>query len=151
MSRAAKSLTDGDYRRLLALRTALRGFLHWSESQARRAGLTPSQHQLLLAVRGHADSRGPTIGELADYLYLRHHSTVGLVDRAEHSGLVRRTVDEHDARVVRVTLTAQGDDTLAAISQLHVEELRRLASHLQPLLTGLELSQTDHGGSRPAG
>src|SRR5437016_768377 len=71
---------DDDYRRLLDLRTGLREFLRWSEQQATAVGITPAQHQLLLAVRGSSDPEGPTIGDLADALLLRHHSAVGLVD-----------------------------------------------------------------------
>src|ERR1700678_3137696 len=40
-------LAQGDYENLLAFRTSLRRFLHWSETQARQAGITPAQHQLL--------------------------------------------------------------------------------------------------------
>jgi DNA-binding MarR family transcriptional regulator len=144
-------LTDGDYRRLLELRTRLRAFLRWSEDQARAAGLTAAQHQLLLAVRGHDDQRGPTIGQVADYLCVRHHSAVGLVDRADEAGLVRRVEDPDDLRVVRVTLSDAGRRALRALSELHIEELARLAPHLQPLLAGLELGQDDHGGSRLVG
>ena len=146
-----RDLSQEDYRRLLDLRTRLRGFAHWSEQQARAAGLTATQHQVLLAVRGHGDRRGPTIGELADYLYLRHHSAVGLVDRADHAGLVRRVEDPEDRRVVRVALTDAGSRALRRLSHLHIEELSRLASHLRPLLDGLELRQDDHGGSRSTG
>jgi hypothetical protein len=52
-------------RDLLTFRTGLRHFQRWSEQQAAVAGLTPAQHQLLVAVRGHRDRRGPTIGEVA--------------------------------------------------------------------------------------
>lgn len=55
---------DRDYQRLLELRAGLRRFLHWSESQAQAAGTTPAQHQLLLAIRGHDDSRGAIIASL---------------------------------------------------------------------------------------
>src|SRR3954451_10035401 len=71
--------TDADYHQLLELRTTLRRFLRWSADQAEEAGLTAAQHQLLLAVRGHGGAAaGPTIGELADYLLLRHHGAVQL-------------------------------------------------------------------------
>ncbi|HZT66828.1 MAG TPA: MarR family winged helix-turn-helix transcriptional regulator [Acidimicrobiales bacterium] len=143
-------LSDLDYRRLLTLRTRLRGFIHWSEAQAKQAGLSPAQHQLLLAVRGHDHPAGPTIGELADYLYVRHHSAVGLVRRCDATGLVTRFPDDLDGRVVRVRLTARGHQALRDLSRLHMEELRRLASHLQPLLAGLDVGQADHGGSKPA-
>ena len=53
---------DEEYTKLLAFRTGLRQFLRWSEDQAATVGLTPAQHQLLLAIRGHPDSRGPSVG-----------------------------------------------------------------------------------------
>jgi DNA-binding MarR family transcriptional regulator len=146
-----RELSNGDYRRLLGLRTRLRGFLRWSEGQARAAGLTAAQHQLLLAIRGHDDPAGPTIGELADYLYLRHHSAVGLVDRADAAGLVQRVEDSQDRRVARVLLTGKGRKALRALSEQHISELARLASHLQPLLAGLDLAKDDRGGSRLVG
>jgi DNA-binding MarR family transcriptional regulator len=133
---------DEEYSRLLAFRTALRRFLHWSEEEARAAGLTPAQHQLLLAIRGHGDPRGPTVGELADYLTLRHHSVVELIDRASAGGLVRRERDEQDHRVVHLRLTELGEGRIAAVSRLHLEELRRLG----PLPAGLEDSA--EGGYR---
>jgi len=130
-------LSDDLYRRLLALRSGLRRFQHWSEAQAKAAGLTPAQHQLLLAVRGNDDPAGPTISDLADSLLLRHHSVVGLVDRAEAAGLLRRKRDSEDHRAVRLKLTPLGERRLAALSALHVEELRRLAHQLPDLWEGL--------------
>jgi DNA-binding MarR family transcriptional regulator len=125
--------TDHDYQRLLELRTGLRQFLHWSEDQARGAGLTPGHHQLLLAVRGHPDRSGPTIGALADYLVLRHHSVVGLVDRAAAAGLVVRRADTERPGAVRVSLTPLGQERLQALSELHLEELARLAPTMEAL------------------
>jgi DNA-binding MarR family transcriptional regulator len=130
-----EALDDSEYRRLLQFRTALRQFLHWSEQQAEAAGLTAAQHQLLLAVRGHDDARGPTIGEVAGYLLLRHHSAVGLVDRTEKAGLVERLEDGKDRRVVRLRLTPHGEETLRNLSAAHLEELERLAPHMRVLLT----------------
>ncbi len=105
-------LTDEDYENLLAFRTSLRRFLHWSQTQARAVGLTSAQHQLLLAIKGHRGAHGPAIGDLAGYLLLRHHSTVELVDRAETAGLVERWGDDDDGRVIRVRLTAAGEARL---------------------------------------
>lgn len=81
----------------------------------------------MLAIRGHRDPAGPTIGEAADYLLLKHHSAVGLVDRAEAAGLVRRSRDAADHRVVRLRLTEAGAARLEALSALHLAELERLA------------------------
>jgi DNA-binding MarR family transcriptional regulator len=132
-----KQLTDRDYQRLLEFRTGLRQFLRWSETQAEAAGVTPAQHQLLLAVRGHVDPRGPTIGEIADYLLLRHHSAVELVDRAEVAELVRRVSDADDGRLVRVRSTARGRRVLARLVSASLEELGRLAPRIRGLYDGL--------------
>jgi uncharacterized protein YeaO (DUF488 family)/DNA-binding MarR family transcriptional regulator len=139
------TLPDAAYARLLALRTGLRHFQAWSAKQARAAGLTPAQHQLLLSIRGHGDPRGPTIGEVADYLLLRHHSAVELVDRAEAAGLVYRTRSEDDHRVVRLHLTDDGAARLEALSALHLEELDRLAVSLPGAWAGLDPVYGLHG------
>lgn len=129
-------LQDEDFQRLLAFRVALRRFNRWSEEQAAAEGLTHAQHQLLLAIRGHADQRGPTIGELAEYLLVRHHSAVELVDRVVAGGFVVRRRDADDSRVVRVHLTDRGRRAIAGLTTLHLEELRRLAPVLDQLATG---------------
>jgi DNA-binding MarR family transcriptional regulator len=126
-------LSAPDYSRLLELRTSLRRFLRWSEDQARGAGLTPTQHQLLLAIAGHRDSEGPNVGEVAEYLLLRHHSAVELIDRAERAGLVRRATDEHSRSVVRVRLTELGEAKLNALSAAHLRELAQLAPSMRAL------------------
>jgi len=142
-------LTDADYEDLLTLRTGLRRFLRWSEQQAEEAGLTPAQHQLLLAIRGHSDPRGPTIGEVADYLLLRHHSAVGLIDRADAAGLVERVRDPEDHRIVRLQLTAHGTKRLEALSAQHLDELQRLARKLPGVWRGLMPHQPLHGLAGP--
>lgn len=123
-------LTDADYERILAFRDRLRRFLRWSEHEARRAGLTPAQHQLLLAVRGHPGGEPPTVKELAEHLLLQHHSVVGLVDRAEAAGLVRRVGDPGDKRLVRVCLEPAGEAALERLTASHLGELRQLATTL---------------------
>lgn len=138
--------SQSDYERLLELRTGLRRFLRWSEQRARAVGITPAQHQLLLAVRGHRDSLGPTVGELADYLILRHHSAVGLIDRAVAAGLVRRRPDPDNHSAVRVTLTAQGRARLEALAETHLEELAQLAPTMRALWRALEAT----AAGRPA-
>jgi DNA-binding MarR family transcriptional regulator len=131
-------LNQRDYERLLAFRTGLRRFLSWSGQQAEAAGITPAQHQLLLAVRGHPDPRGPTIGEVAGYLLVRHHSAVELIDRAVAAGLVLRRADTEDARAVRVVLAPRGRERLERLTASHLEELDRLTSELHNLWVGLE-------------
>ncbi len=131
------TLPEEAFSRLLALRTGLRRFEAWSAEQARKAGLTPAQHQLMLAIRGHDSSEPPTITDVANYLLLQHHSAVGLIDRAVAAGLVLRQRDEADHRVVRLHLTELGAAKLEELSSLHLEELSRLASDVPAIWQGL--------------
>lgn len=124
-------LRDEDYQRLLAFRSELRRFLKWSEDAASSAGLTPSIHQLLLVVRGHSDPRGPTIGQAAEELQVRHHSAVELTQRAEASGLLRRNRDHDDHRRVRLVLTDAGAEQLDALTREHLPRILTLATTLQ--------------------
>ena len=146
-------LTDRDYQRLLRFRTGLRRFLHWSEEQARSEGMTPAQYQLLLAVRGHPDPAGPSIGQLADYLVVRHHSAVGLTDRAAAAGLVVRRPDAGHPGTVRVALTDLGAARLRALAALHLAELTRLAPAMGTLWQALgepgELERVAPDGEPP--
>lgn len=130
-------LSDEQFRDLLTFRTALRRFHRWSQRQAAAAGLTPAQHQLLVAIRGHPDPRGPTIGDVAEYLLLRHHSTVELVDRAVAGGLLSRRRDPIDGRLVRLSLTETGSARLDQLAELHLAELARLAPSLGRLTRGI--------------
>jgi DNA-binding MarR family transcriptional regulator len=129
-------LDDRQYEQLLEFRTQLRRFLRWSEDEARAVGLSPAQHQLLLAIRGSRDLAGPTIREVAESLLLRHHSAVELVDRAAAERLVERRADSKDHRLVRLVLTRVGSDKLRRLSRLHLDELRRLSTALRSLGDG---------------
>ena len=137
-------LTRQDFERLLEFRVTLRRFHRWSEDQAQAEGLTHVQHQLLVAIKGHPGTAPPTIGDLANYLLLRPHSAVELVDRAEAAGLVRRVPDAADARVVRVELTSRGDQLVTRLTQKHLEELHKLAAVLGELTEGPNGSGPGH-------
>jgi DNA-binding MarR family transcriptional regulator len=134
-SAAEVRLSDRQFKELLGFRVSLRRFLNWSEQAAAEAGLTAAQHQLLIAVRGHPDPLGPTITDLAGYLFVRHHSAVGLVDRVEAMGLVGRHRDPNDQRTVRVRLTSAGRERVEALGRSHLSELRRVAPALRTLLS----------------
>ena len=127
-------LTDEQFARILEFRIALRRFGRFSEEQAAKSDMTAAQYQLLLAVRGHDDPRGPTIAEVARALLVRHHSAVGLVDRTQDLGLVERTRDPDDQRLVRLALTTLGHERVNALAAAHLKELRRLAEVLGNLV-----------------
>jgi len=130
-------MSKAEFVRLARFRRVLRQFMRFSEVAAREAGLTPQQHQMLLAIKGTPDRDWATISELAEALQLRHNAVVQLVDRAEELGLVARTQDERDHRVTHVALTALGEHTLRTLTAEHRDELRRLGDDLSSLLTHL--------------
>jgi DNA-binding MarR family transcriptional regulator len=132
-----KKLSKSQYENLAAFRYALRQFLRFSEDAAKRTGVTPQQHQALLAIKGFPDRDTVTVGELAERLQLRHHSTVELVDRLVALRLVRREHSALDRRQVDVQLTARGEQILDRLSSAHEEQLRGIGPKLSTLLKEL--------------
>jgi DNA-binding MarR family transcriptional regulator len=132
-----KPLSKSQYEMLAAFRYALRQFHHFSEEAAHAAGITPQQHQALLAIKGFHGRDCVTVGELAEKLQLRHHSAVGLVDRLVAEKLVARAPSARDRRQVFVQLTRRGEKVLGSLSSAHTEQLKRMAPELILRLTQL--------------
>ncbi len=130
--------TKTEYEILAEFRYALRRFLRFSESAAGEVGLTPQQHQALLAIKGFPGREKITIGELAERLQIRHHSAVGLADRLEADRLIRRSPGTDDRRQVYISLTPHGDAVIEQLSALHHEQLRRLSPQLRELMTRID-------------
>ncbi len=128
------SISKAEYERLARFRRALRHFLRFSEVAARGEGLTPQQHQMLLAIKGMPGRDWATITQLAEALQLHHNAIVQLVDRAESLGLVVRAPDPDDRRVVQVRLTPEGAHKLSKLTTQHRDELRRLREDLTVIL-----------------
>ena len=142
-----KPLAYGDssretVRHLAWFRYTLRKFLRFSEQAARRCGVTPQQHQLLLGIAGSSRHKA-TISELAEFLQERHNSVVELADRAARRGLVRKVHDTRDRRYVFVSLTSRGESVLSRLARLHEQEIVRLQAGL--------LKPASHGRSPYAG
>lgn len=128
------ALSLHDYQSLAEFRHLLARFLAFSEAAAQQAGLSPRQHQAMLAIKGFPGGADVTVGELAERLGIRHHSAVGLVDRLAASGYLLRRADPQDRRRIFLLLTPAGEKKLAELSAIHREELRRLTPLLKPVL-----------------
>ncbi len=129
----ADELTDNDYAALADFRFSLRQFQAFSEREAAQCGLTPQQHQALLAIRAAPRGRA-TVGHVAERLILKPHSATGLVDRLEALGLVRRRLSEQDRRQALLELTEQAHGILTTLSAAHRQEIGRLRPLLMELL-----------------
>ena len=128
----SNDIAIADYQALAAYRYAIRRFLRFSEEAAREAGVTPQQYQLMLAIKGYPGRDHANITELAERMQLDHHSAVGLIDRSEERGLVRRDPNPDDRRRVNVRLTPDGDALLKKLATVHRDELRRMREDLRP-------------------
>jgi DNA-binding MarR family transcriptional regulator len=130
-------ITKSHYELLAALRHSLRRFQRFSREAARAAGLTPQQHQALLAIKGFPGRDYVSIGELAESLQLRHHSAVGLVNRLMRRQLVLRAHSAADRRRVEVRLSPRGAACIEGLSAAHLKELRQLGPGIRRLLESM--------------
>lgn len=132
------TIDQADYRRLALFRHTLRRFLAFSKAAARSAGLTPQQHQALLAIKGAAAPDQVTVGYIADQLLLQPNSAAELADRMVAAGLIARDQAGSDRRRVVLSLTPCAERALQALSAAHLRELRYAAPVLDNLLQSLK-------------
>lgn len=128
-------LSKAEIEGVAALRYALRRFSRRTEVEARRIGMAPQQYFLLLAIKGFPGRETANITELAERLQVRHNAVIGLVNRAEERGLVKREPNAagEDRRVVQVRLTTEGEDMIQRLGNVLRDERKRLASAAQAI------------------
>jgi len=150
-----RAVSVAEYRALAEFRYQIRRFLNISEQAARAAGLEPQQYLLLLALRGLPEGKQATVLTLAERLQLRHHSVVGLIDRLEKRGLVRRVRGKEDRRKVLISLTARGEQILGNLARKRLAELRatgpELVRALGAVVGAIRKSAGVRGASRSRG
>jgi DNA-binding MarR family transcriptional regulator len=114
------------YEYLAEFRYQLRKFQKFSEKAARLRGITPQQHQLILAIQGFPQRSVVTTSELAERLQITHHACVGLIDRSIEVGLVYRENNPKDRRSVLIRVTPKGLKILEELSEVHLEEIEKI-------------------------
>jgi DNA-binding MarR family transcriptional regulator len=128
---------NSQYAALAELRYRIRRFLRGGDDAAASAGLEPQQYQMLLSIRELPNYNDATIGRLAKRLLLRHHSAVGLVDRLEAHGYVRRVRSTRDQRQVCVILLPGGQRALEQVVCERLHELRESGHALVSALAAI--------------
>ncbi|MDT7935306.1 MAG: MarR family winged helix-turn-helix transcriptional regulator [Sphingomonadaceae bacterium] len=131
------AITPADYAALAGFRYQLRVFLHNIYAASEANGLTPQQHQALLAIRGRS-APGATIGWIGEQLLIQPNSASELVSRLEALGYVRRTTPDDDRRRAVLTLTPEGCEVLERITASHKELVVKLKPMLFQLLQSLD-------------
>ena len=131
-------ISRGGIKALADFRFALRRFVSFSADAARETGVSPQQHQALLALKAYPPDMEVTVGDLAARLCIRHHSAVGLVNRLAAKNVVRRVRSSRDRRHVHLELTAYGESLISRLSATHRDELKRIGPELRRVLRELE-------------
>ncbi len=150
--RTSANLAKADYELLAKFRYTLRRFFSFSEHAANAHGVTSQQYQVLLAIEGFPGRNWVTVGELAEQMHVAHHSAVGLVDRMEVLGLVRRRASKEDRRRVEVLLSVKGRGVLRRLYRAHRTELQSVGPQLVALLgRATTPGSVRAGGSAPRG
>ncbi len=108
---------------LVALqRTADR--LHWRLSEMLKPhGLSPTQYNALRILRGAGDE-GRACSEIAERMINRDPDITRLVDRLERRGLVARSREGRDRRVITTRITPAGLELLQSLDR-PIEEFNR--------------------------
>ncbi|GAA5166271.1 MULTISPECIES: MarR family winged helix-turn-helix transcriptional regulator [Amycolatopsis] len=99
------------------------------DAAVRPHGLTTIQYTALAELRRHP---GLSSAQLARRAFVSAQTMQELVARLEHQGLVRRRPAEHNKRVLRTSLTAEGERILAE-SDSAIDEIERdMLADLEP-------------------
>jgi DNA-binding MarR family transcriptional regulator len=131
-------LLPGDYEALADLRYTLRRFTAFSVGEAQRLGITPQQHQALLAIKGLPADKEMTVGMLADRLLISPESATVLTTTLTEAGYVEHATSRTDGRRKIVALTKKAEHILEKLSGAHLHEIRDMASELMHALRILQ-------------
>jgi DNA-binding MarR family transcriptional regulator len=106
-------------------------------------GVTATQYNVLRILRG-AEPVGLCRNELRERMLTRMPDVTRLLDRMEEVGLVSRTREEEDRRMVRTKVTPAGLEILSAVDEVTQQEHKRRfrgldATQLQTLIELLTL------------
>ena len=92
-------------------------------------GLSPTQYNALRILRGAGDD-GRSCSEIAERMINRDPDITRLVDRLERRGLVKRSRDGKDRRVITTRITPTGLELLRSQDRLIEEFNRKLLGHM---------------------
>ena len=103
-------------------------------------GISATQYNVLRILRGAGDG-GLCRNELRDRMLTRMPDMTRLLDRMEEAGLVTRSRERDDRRMVLTQITAKGRELLSALDRpmtdLHRDQLARLTEEQLQALIGL--------------
>ncbi|WP_167354918.1 MarR family winged helix-turn-helix transcriptional regulator [Rhizobium altiplani] len=136
MSGKNGSLSDVDYAALANLRYRIRKFRQRSTKAAEKLGLSPQQHQALLAIKGLGSGEQMSVSTLAARLFVPAASAAELTRSLEGRGYVTIEVKQRRRTIVR--LTDKAEEILRRLTPAHLYEIREMAPELMLSLRVLQ-------------
>lgn len=94
-----------------------------------RFGLTDVQFNILMILKEHG-SAGLSQQELSEHLIVTKSNVVGLIDRLERGGYVKRKAHPSDRRFNQIVLTPSGGKLELKIEQLYFAEVDKMMNSL---------------------
>jgi DNA-binding MarR family transcriptional regulator len=130
------SLSDVDYAALANLRYRIRKFRQFSTKAAEKLGLSPQQHQALLAIKGLGSGEQMSVSTLAARLFVPAASAAELTRSLEGRGYVTIEVKQRRRTIAR--LTDKAEEILRRLTPAHLYEIREMAPELMLALRVLQ-------------
>ncbi|RDJ09429.1 MarR family winged helix-turn-helix transcriptional regulator [Rhizobium grahamii] len=135
-SSGSAGLSEVDYEALANLRYRIRKFRQFSTKAAEKLGLTPQQHQALLAIKGLRSGAQMSVSMLAERLFVPAASAADLARSLEEHGYVIVDVKQRRRPILR--LTDKAEEILRRLTPAHLYEIREMAPELMLALRVLQ-------------
>lgn len=127
-----------EHQAFLAVQALASGQAQQATDLLKPAGMSTAQYNVLRVLRGAGEGR--TCGEISAQLISRDPDVTRLLDRLEHAGLVTRSRERSDRRVITTRISGAGLTLLAALDAPMTELHARQFVHLGPERLSLLLS-----------
>ena len=107
------------------------GLFDWRMAEMLKPhGISPTQYNALRILRG-AGKQGRTCSEIGEVMINRDPDITRLLDRLERRGLVERSRDKKDRRVITARITPAGMDLLSSLDRPVEASLKKMLGHMR--------------------
>ena len=137
-----ESAIDRDYNLWVLLHQVSDIIFNAREAELQQYGFPATQAEVLFVIK--AIGHKVTPAQISRMIFRRPHSVSGIIDRMVKAGLVKKTKDLHKKNLIRVTLTAKGEEAykqalkrksipkiMSALSEAERQKLKSLLETLR--------------------
>ena len=128
-SKPKRPISDANHEALLNVIQTASMLQKLSDRFFSRFGVTDAQFNTLMVLKGSGEE-GLSQKELSERLIVTKSNVVGLVDRLERAGYLRREAHSTDRRFNRIVLTPEGEDLVDRVEKVYFEEVDQMMNVL---------------------